>query len=59
MIYFVLVIQSMGEEIADRVYFALLSDCVSMARELNSTYMGNPPIRAYCIPETVSPLKEE
>ena len=59
MIYFVLVIQSMGEEIADRVYFALLSDCVSMARELNSTYMGNPPIRAYCIPETVSPLKDE
>ena len=49
----------MGEEIADRVYFALLSDCVYMARELNSTYTGNPPVRAYCIPETVSPLKKE
>jgi len=58
-IYFVLVVQSMGEEIADRVYFALLGDCVYMARELNSTYTGNPPVRAYCIPETVSPLKKE
>ena len=52
-IYFVLVIESMGVEIADRVYFALLSDCVYMARELNSTYTGSPVIRAYCVPETV------
>ena len=52
-IYFVLVIQSLGEEITDRVYFAKLSDCTYMARELNFTYTGSPPIRAYCIPETV------
>lgn len=42
----------MGKEIADRVYFSKLSDCTYMARELNFTYTGSPPIRAYCIPET-------
>ena len=52
-VYFVLLIKSMGEEIADRVYFAKLSDCTYMARELNLTYMGSPPIRAYCIPEVL------
>lgn len=51
-VYYVLIIASMGEEIADRVYYSKLSDCVYTARELNSTYTGNPPIRAYCIPET-------
>ena len=57
-IYFVLVIESLGKEIADRVYYAKLSDCVYTARELNSTYMGSPVIRAYCIPETLK-TKEE
>jgi len=52
-IYFVLLIVSRGEEIADRVYFSKLSDCTYMARELNFTYTGSPVIRAYCIPETM------
>ena len=58
-VYYVLIIQSLGVEIADRVYYALLSDCVYTARELNSTYRGSPPIRAYCIPETVKQQQEK
>ncbi len=52
-IYFVMIIESLGKEIADRTYFAKLSDCTYMARELNFTYTGSPVIRAYCIPETI------
>ena len=53
LVYFVLVIESMGKEITDRVYYSKLSDCTHIARELNFTYTGAPPIRAYCIPETM------
>ena len=53
LVYFVLVIESMGKEITDRIYYAKLSDCTYIARELNFTYTGAPPIRAYCIPETM------
>ena len=51
-IYFVLIIERLGQEIANRVYFALLSDCTEMAQELNWANRTNPPIYAYCIPET-------
>ena len=51
-IYFVLIIERLGEEITNRVYFALLSDCTEMAQELNWHNRTNPPIQAYCIPET-------
>lgn len=49
-VYFVLLIKNMGEEIADRVYFAKLEDCTHMATELNFNYLGTP-LKAYCIPE--------
>mgnify|MGYP005726105365 FL=1 len=51
-IYFVLIIERLGQEIANRVYFALLSDCTEMAQELNWANRTNPPIYAYFIPET-------
>ena len=51
-IYFVLIMERLGKEITDRVYFALLSDCTEMALELNFYNNTNPPINAYCIPET-------
>ena len=49
-VYFVLLIKNMGEEIADRVYIAKLADCTHMATELNFNYLGTP-LKAYCIPE--------
>ena len=58
LVYYVLIITSLGEEIADRVYYSKLSDCVYTARELNSTYTGSPPVRAYCVPETIKPKNE-
>ena len=51
-IYFVLIIERLGEEITDRVYYAVLDDCLHTAIQLNHSYTGNPPIRAYCLPET-------
>lgn len=53
-VYFVLIVERAGREIADRTYYALLRDCTYYAAEINYSIQGNPPIRAYCIPESVS-----
>lgn len=52
-VYFVLIVESQGREITGRTYYALLRDCTHTALEINSSVQGNPPIRAYCIPESV------
>ena len=57
-VYFVLIVERAGNEIANRTYYALLRDCTYYATEINFSIHGNPPIRAYCIPESL-PSKEK